>query len=274
MNQALLSATQMLLQPLVRILLRNGVPYGVLAELLKRVYVHVAEKEFDIPGKKQTDSRISTITGLSRREVGRVKKVADVQDSEAPMRYNRAARVIGGWIRDERFLDAEGSPNTLPLDGSGPTFSELVRQYSGNIPARAILDELLRVGAVERLPGGRLRLLVRAYLPKTDEAGLLHILGTDVRDLIDTIDHNLRASAHEERFFQRKVSYSNLPEEIIPNLRIRSRKQAQGLLEAIDRWLSVHDRDLHPEAEGTGRRRAGIGIYYFEEDLGDKGGLK
>jgi hypothetical protein len=273
MNKPLLAAIDRLLYPLVRILLRNGISYGIAADLLKRVYVRVAEREFDIPGKKQTVSRVSTLTGLSRREVGRVMKREPFQETDAPKRYNRAARVIGGWIRNTRFLDTDGNPKVLRLDGPGATFSELVRRFSGNIPVRAILDELLRVGAVERVGDDRVRLLVRAYLPRADEAGMLNILGTDVRDLISTIDYNLQASGNEsaERWFQRKVSYSNLPEEVLPKLRSWTRTEAQHLLETTDRWLSKRDRDVNPAAEGTGRKRAGIGIYYFEEDFEGKG---
>jgi hypothetical protein len=268
MQKPLLAAINKLLYPLVRILLRNGVAYGVLADVLKRIYVDVAGEEFDIPGRKQTISRISVITGLSRREVGRVKSLTPIEDTEAPKRYNRAARVIGGWIREERYLDAEGQPKTLPLDGDGATFSDLVRQFSGNIPVRAILDELLRVGAVDRVNGNKVRLLVHAYLPRTDEAGMLDILGTDVRDLITTIDHNIRATSKGDgdRYYQRKVVYNNLPQEIIPKLREMSQADAQKLLESIDRWLSKYDRDINPNAEGSGRKRAGVGIYYFEED--------
>ena len=273
MNKPLLSATTKLLYPLIRILLRNGISHGVFSDLAKYVYVDVAGEESGIPGKKQTISRISVITGLNRREVGRVKGLTPFQETEEVKRYNRAARVIGGWIRDKRFLDSRGRPKVIPFDGTGVSFTELVKKFSGNIPVRAILDELLRVKAVERMQDNRVRLLVRAYLPKADEAGLLSILGTDVKDLIETIDHNLivSASGSGERFFQRKVSYNNLPVEILSNLRSRTSAKGQNLLEVINRWLSKHDRDIDPDAKGTGRKRAGIGIYYFEEDFENGG---
>ena len=273
MNKPLLAAISKLLQPLVRILLRNGVPYGVFSDLAKHAYVQVAGKEFDIPKKKQTISRISVITGLSRREVGRVKNLRTHQDADANKKANRAARVIGGWIQDTHFLDSKGKPKVLPVDGPGATFSELVKKFSGNIPVRAILDELLRIGAVEQLADNRLRLLVRAYLPWKDQAGMLKIMGTDVKDLIWTIDHNLRASTSKDevRYFQRKVFYNNLPSEVLPGLRSRTEIKAQNLLEAINKLLSRHDRDTNPNVKGTGRLRAGIGIYYFEEDFEDGG---
>ncbi|MFQ5589121.1 MAG: DUF6502 family protein [Nitrospiria bacterium] len=261
------AAVLRLLCPLVRILLRNGVPYGAFADLSKKIYVDVANKEFGIPGKKQTDSRVSIITGLNRKEVRRVKTLANPYDESVTERYHRAARVISGWVRDQRFLDETGQPADLPLEGEGPTFHELVKIFSGDMPVRAVMDELLRVDCVSRLEDGKIRLKTRAYLPGTEESEKLDILGSDVRDLINTIDHNL--TAQKTRFFQRKVEYNNLPAKFMEKLRALSADQGQSLLEALDQWLSRHDRDTNPDIEGEGRKRVGLGIYYFEEDFAE-----
>ncbi len=265
-NQILFSAVLKLLRPLVRIFLRNNIPYGIFADLAKRVYVSVASEDFGIPGKKQTDSRISIITGLNRKEVRRVKSLPQLTEEGVAIlgRYHRAARVISGWVRDAHFSDDFGQPAELPLEGSGPTFSELVKQYSGDIPVRAILDELLRVGSVMQLDNGFIRLKTRAYLPDTDEGDKLGILGIDVRDLVCTIDHNICSDG--DRLFQRKVAYDNLPQDVLPLFRGLTAERGQHLLEEMDRWLAKRDRDANPAVEGDGRKRAGIGIYYFEED--------
>jgi hypothetical protein len=136
-----------LLRPLVRILLRSGMPYGVFADLAKRAYVDVASEEFRIPERRQTVSRVAVITGLSRKEVARVRDLASAEASVAAERCNRAARVIGGWLRDARFLDGSGEPLPLAMEGEGATFSLLVKEFSGDVPAGAVLDELLHVGA-------------------------------------------------------------------------------------------------------------------------------
>ena len=264
-KKTLFAAIVSLLQPLVRILLRNGVPYGTFADLAKYVYVKVAMEEFGLPNRKQTASRVSIITGLTRKEVSRVQGISDTGNEETVERYNRAARVVTGWVRDSRFSDSNGSPADLVVEGSGISFSELVRQYSGDMPVRAVLDELDRVGAIDRLPDGRIRLIARAYIPVSGDVEKLGILGTDVRDLISTIDNNITKDAGEG-VLQRKVSYDNLPAEILPELRQISKEKGQKLLEDLDSWLSQHDRDNNPSVSGTGRHRAGIGIYYFEEE--------
>ena len=268
MNEGILkplsAAVLRLFRPLVRVLLRNGVSYRTFADFAKWVYVDVATKEFGIEGRKQSISRVSVITGLSRKEVKRVRELPRPDDSASVERYNRAARVIAAWRRENTFQDDEGNPAPLPLEGPGATFSELVKRFSGDVPVRAILDELIRVGAVERLEDGRVSLIVRAYIPETSEADKLHILGTDVGFLISTIDLNLQDDPIGP-LFQRKVAYDNLPDEVLPEFRGLSAKRAQALLEKLDEWLAQRDRDVTPTVKGTGRNRAGLGLYYFEE---------
>ncbi len=260
----LFAAILRLLRPLVRILLRNGVSFNTFADFAKWVYVDVASKEFGIKGRKQTTSRVSVITGLSRKEVMRVRQLSRPDDRESSEKYNRAARVIAAWRRDKKFLNTKGRPASLPLTGAGASFSELVKRFSGDIPVRATLDELIRVGAVKRLEDGRIRLLTRTYVAESSDADKLHIMGTDVAHLISTIDHNLKSDSRGP-FFQRKVAYDNLPDDALPLFRQYSAKRAQKLLENLDHWLAQHDRDVTPAVEGTGRNNAGIGIYYFEE---------
>ena len=258
------AAVLRLLRPLVRILLRNGVSYSTFADFAKWVFVDVASKEFGIKGRKQTTSRVSVITGLSRKEVLRVRRLPKPDDRETAEKYNRAARVIAAWRRNRKFLDADGQPAPLPMTGSDVSFSELVKRFSGDVPVRATLDELIRVGAVKQLEDGRICLLTRTYVPAHSDADKLHILGTDVALLVSTIDHNLNPDQIGP-FYQRKVAYDNLPDEVLPEFRKHSAKKAQLYLENLDRWLSKHDRDDTPQVKGSGRNQAGIGIYYFEE---------
>ena len=265
----LYSAILRLLRPLIRILLRNGVSFGTFSDLAKWVFIDMAAKEFGITGRKQSDSRVSVITGLSRREVMRVRQLPKPDVTASTERHNRAARVLAAWRREKRFLDAEGSPLSLPMEGPGATFSELVQRFSGNVPPRAILDELTRVGAVEALEDGRLCLRARAYIPKSTDAGRLHLLGTDVRHLIGTIDRNMNPLSSGQ-LFQRKVAYDNLPIEILPEFQKRFSQKAQALLENADKWLAERDRDVNASVKGTGRHRAGFGIFFFEEPYSDE----
>ena len=264
-NELLIAAIRKLLRPLIRILLKNGVPYGAFIDIAKPIYVESATELIESEGKKSTNAKISTVTGLSRKEVQRLKEEGEIDDVWAFDRYNRAARVVAGWVRDTRFSDRQGQPAILPYDEGSTSFHALVAAFSGDIPARTILEELLEANVVKRLNDGRIQLLSRAYIPAGNQAEKLGILGTDVAGLVDTIAHNIY-SQNEKPFFQRKVYYDNLPEEAIPRLHTLVEERGQALIEDLDQWMSAHDRDTNPNIDGSGRKAAGIGIYYFENE--------
>ena len=265
-QQALFAAIFKLMRPLVRILLRNGVPYGAFTDLAKRAYVDVAMNEFGVPGKKQTKSRISTITGLSRKEIQRLLEIEDPDDHDRVVRYNRAARVVYGWVHDKAYKTPEGELADLPFEGDF-SFSSLVKSYSGDVPPRAILDELIQVGVAERR-GETIHLLAPAYIPKTGEAEKLALLGRDVAGLIDTMDKNIHQIESNPRF-QRKVFYDNLSNQAAEQTHEMLLDKGQQFLQEFDRWMASQDRDANPDAQGVGRRAVGVGLYFFEEDVDD-----
>lgn len=256
-----------LLRPLVRLLLRHAVPFAAFQEIAKRAYVEVALQDFAIPGKKPSAARASILTGLTRKDVQRLLSQPDADAADTGERYNRAARVLGGWLRDANFHDESGKPRPLSTDGA-TDFPQLARLYSGDMPARAVLDELLRVGAVRRLDDGRIEPVARGYLPTTSSIDKLQILGADVSDLIETIDHNLQEGAADPRF-QRKVMYQRIRVAELPAFRQLGTARAQALLEQLDQWLAEHDVDSPGEHTDEPHARVGMGIYYFEERLTD-----
>lgn len=260
----LLAATARILRPLIRILMRHGISYAAFSELAKRVYFDVARTDFGIPGKKQTSSRISTLTGLSRKEVARLESLPAERDELDASGVNRAARVISGWVRDSAFHAAPGEPADLPFEGTQASFSALVKKYSGDITARTIADELTRVGAISVGPSGLLHLSTRAYVASSSDIDRLTILGTDVSSLMATIEHNL---VHPEQpYFQRKVAYNFIPATALPELRTRLVDLAQANLETMDKVLAPNAIREQDARQGTKYRRTGIGIYYFEEE--------
>jgi hypothetical protein len=262
-HTALQRALAVLLRPLCRVLLRHSVSFGAFEDIAKRVYVQVAIEEFGIPGKKPSISRASILSGLTRKEVQRLLTEPEEEPSaDTSDRYNRAARVLTGWVRDPDFIQASGEPRRIEVEGD-LGFAALVRRHSGDMPARAVLDELIRVGAVKQHHDGSLELITHAYVPQRSPVDKLGILGTDVADLIGTIDHNLQHGATDPRY-QRKVMYQSIPIDALPAFRKLSAAHSQALLEKFDRWLAEHDTDIKP---GQPRARVGVGIHYFEEPV-------
>lgn len=259
-HKALAAATLCLLRPLVRILLRHGLSYASFADIAKWAFVAVATEDFGLAGRKQSVSRVAVLTGLSRKEVRRLQRLPRPGAGGFVERHNRAARVLDGWLRDAAFCGADG-PRDLPVDAGSPSFAELVQRYSGDVPTRAVLDELERLGAVTRLADGRLRLLARSLVPQCGAIEALRSLGTDTAALIQTIEHNLDP-ARGPPLFQHYLAHDDLPEEALPAVRALVAHDARALLLKLEQWLACQGRSPGPGTRG--RRRAGLGIYYFE----------
>lgn len=264
-----------LLKPLVRLLIRSGVGFATFSEWVKHAYVSVAEDEFALEKKQQSTSRISVLTGLHRKEVSRIRSEQDASPDQVELiTSNRAERVIQGWLRLPEFLDKQEQPLTLNINGQQPSFSELVQQVSGDIPAKAILDELIRIGSVEKTDNDQICLISKGYVPTEDTSEKLKIMGQSAADLLATLDNNLDPEAASPRM-QLSVAYDNLSKEDVEAFKQLSRIESEKLLIKLNQWLAERDRDTNPDTQSTTelpttteqpstRHRSGIGIYYFE----------
>lgn len=263
----LLQATRRILKPLIRLLYRKGVAFGEFSHLARQVYVEVAGELLMAEGERPTTSRIAIATGLTRKDVAQLRQADD--EALPTNSYNRGARVMTGWLHDQEFHDTTGKPAALPLHGETNSFAALVSRYSGDMPYRAMLQEMERLGAVQTDAAGNVRLMGGGYIPHASDTEKFSILGTDVPSLIATIEHNVATTEREHLRFQRKVSYDNLPVETIPAFKAMVNQDGLDLLIKFNAWLATQDRDSNPQTTGTGRVRAGVGIYYFEEPMAE-----
>lgn len=265
-QQTLAKSILRLLRPLIRILLRNGMAYDSFSALAKQIYVEVAFDDFAPQGKKQTISRVSALTGLTRKEVKRLHELPTTEEVEVTERYNRATRVIGGWLNDKRFLNKEGETAELNLDDSAPSFNQLVKDYSGDIPTKAMLSTLEKAGTVE-VHSGKVELIQHAYIPGNDSIEKLLILGKDAAELISTINHNLEES--DEPRFQRKASNKNVSAESLGEFQALMSEKSMQLLEELDAWMSAHEVDAQKKPAERSSQTS-VGVYYYQHSSGGR----
>lgn len=269
LQSTLFTALERILRPMARILINNGVTFKAFSDLARRIFIEVAENDFKVDGKKQTDSRIATITGLSRKEVKKLKAEDKTNNGESVENYNRAARVVYGWTHDAEFTGNRKKSAVLKMSGDNNSFHALVKKYSGDMPPRTVLDELTRGGVVKVLDGGRVKLLSHAYIPTKSEIQKLRLMGIDVAGLLDTFHHNIYEDG-ESPYFQRKVLYDNLPIEEIESLRLLLKENGQKFLDETSKNIAKRDRDTSPDVSGSGRKEIGVGLYYFERDFSEE----
>ena len=259
----LLRAARRILQPLVKIMLRNGVSAQVFGELSRKVYVDVAAQDFQPPnGKKQTVANISVLTGLNRKEVSRLASLPEFGD-EDKAQWTRCGRVLDGWLTDAEFQTDAGFPMDLPFTGASPNFSDLVNRYSGDMYPLPVRQELERTGAIREV-AGMLRMTKRGYVPSKDPSAILNILGIDTAELIDTIDHNLQTE--NDPLLQYKVLADNLPAEKIDDFNAFSRRIAMNAIDEIRLWLIEHDAGDDRPGKAL-RYFAGVGVYQINRPI-------
>ncbi len=260
---ALLRVLRGLLRPLVRTLIRHGVTAPAFYRLLKRVYVEVASDEFSIDGSPPTDSRVTLLTGVHRRDVRDIRAEEGEGWEAARAKSATFATVLGQWIGRPAWQDEGGQPRPLARSGAeGRDFDSLVRSVNRDIRPRTILDELLRQGIVEEGEDGLLRVAEGAVLGATSDDHKMVFFAANVGDHLAAAAENLRAE--DSPYLERAVFYNRLTPASVDRIEARARELSQKVLED----LNAESADLQ-RADGGGAgatERYRFGVYFYRED--------
>jgi hypothetical protein len=140
------SVLQELLTELAFVLLPRGMTPRRFDELARFAFVRAATEMSRLRNGRVNYSRVAAQTGLSRADVKRLLK-SDVFKSRR-LAHSPIERVVNGWRTDRRFANRPGRPTKLRIAGPNASFASLVRKYGGDVPHKAVLDELRRIDAV------------------------------------------------------------------------------------------------------------------------------
>ena len=266
------AAATRIFMPLVGMFLRHGIPYKTVAEWLRWCYVKVAMEDFKIPKRKQTKSRVAVLTGLTRVDVDRLLNRKPPAETDTIEQYQRAAKVLTGWARDERYHNGDGTALDLPFDGATPSFTQLVDHFSGGAPPRAILDELIRVKAVRRTKSRTIRLVTPQYVPLTGKDSLqqLDILGHATGGLVTAVAHNT-APECDETWLQGLAANHRIPASRLEEVSRHIKAMGRELLFEIDDYLYNQALDESETADEP-LSEAGFGVYFFRNNDPHGGG--
>jgi hypothetical protein len=257
-----IDALKLLFRPVARILLKAGMNWKQVAEACKAVYVDVATREFGVRGRPTNVSRVAIMTGLTRRDVSRIRKELDSAEprSETPM--NRATRVLSGWHQDEDFIDPDGGPRRLSETGESASFEALCRRYCPDVPYTTMLKELRHVGAVTEEGDGRLAVKMRTYIPVLADPEQMLRSGSVLEDMGDTVAYNLHRREADPSRFERRATNTRIPAAVVPEFRDFVEAEGQAFLERVDAWLSEHEAS----DEDAKTVRLGLGTYWIQND--------
>jgi hypothetical protein len=262
LQNRLLDAITRCIRPIARMLLGAGISYAQFEEVAKRAFVAQALGEPDTKGRTTNISRVAVRTGLSRKEVSRLRQLleAPIRSDDSTIQIGMPARALQLWHSEAAFLDESGLPIDLPFDDGEQSFSGLVKRVGGDVPAGAVRAELLAAGGMVELPNSKLRVQKRFFVPSALDEDLIVGFAFIVAPLLETLSHNLDDPS--AAYIQR-VSYSDhLPQGALAEFRNVSHMQAEGLMNSIDEWISVHEDPSNALVDLT--RRVGVGVFYFE----------
>lgn len=264
-QSAVFSAIRKFMNPIVRLLIKNGVGYQEFSEICKATFVEIASDEYGIRGRKTNMSRVAVMTGLSRKEVRKIRDALATGRLSTTSRTRRPELVLSIWHTNPAYLDRKHKPKRIRFDGPGATFCELVARVGGDIPPRAMLIELLRAGSVVE-EGEKLRAVSRSYVPEPDDPDSFRLAGDAIHDLVATIHHNLSCDDPDARYFQRYVYSEKVPKTHQLRFRKLAKERGQLLLQDLNSWLAEreHVREADDADDQPGDApRIGVGVYYF-----------
>jgi len=265
--QALVRALRRVLRPLVTLMLARGVTFPFLAELLKGLFVEVADRDFALPGRPQTASRLSLLSGVHRKDVQRLRRDAALPDAEPmPAAISLGAQLVAAWLATPRFCDRRGKPRPLARSASAggeASFEALVARVSKDIRARAVLDEWLRLGIVRLDARDRVCLNAEAFVPVRGFDEKAYYFGQNCHDHAAAAVANLLAAGPP--FLERSVHYDALSAASAAALAKLSAGAGMAALKSVNRRALQLERD---DAKHPGpRQRINFGVYFYAEPM-------
>jgi hypothetical protein len=263
-----LSALLKALRPIARFLMKSGIGYREFAEISKSAFVDVATSDYGLRGRPTNISRVAVMTGLTRKEVKRLREKISAGTQIDMARVIPPAEILSRWHSDLDYLDSTGRPLTLDFDGETPSFAALVKKYGGDIPAGAMRTELKRVGAVTEDDRGRLTVQVKDFQPIEREDQIRRALGMAVYGLGLSINHNL-STQPKDNWVERLAFSTRIRRSDAARVRRISQDRAIEFVESVNDLFSAYETiygDDEPDLETT---TLGVGVYYFESTSQD-----
>lgn len=258
-----LAALLKALRPIARFLMKSGIGYREFAEISKSAFVDVATSDYGLRGRPTNISRVAVMTGLTRKEVKRLREKISTGTQIDMNRVIPPAEILSNWHSDREYLDGAGRPLVLDFDGTEPSFTALVKKYGGDIPAGAMRTELKRVGAVAEDSFGRLTVLEKQFRPIEEEDQIRRALALAFFGLATSVDHNL-ASSEDDKWVERLAFSTRIRSSDSSRVRRISQDRAMEFVESINDLFSAYETIYGDEETEQDTSTIGVGVYYFE----------
>ncbi len=240
------------MQSLATWLVRSGVGYGEFTAALKPVFLKAAVAEAERTGVRPTDSALSLLSGLHRKDVRALTPTLAEPDPTARLgKPTPASQVATRWLTGDL-------PETLPVAGAAPSFEALARAVSTDMHPRSVLQELIRLGVAEEADGA-VTLRRTAFVPDAYHEETRGLVAGSVADHLAAGVHNL-TSGDSRQFLEQSVFADGLSAESARELELLATSLWRGVLEAMVKAATPLCEKDEP-AGGNQRIRLGMFCY-------------
>lgn len=249
---------RLLLRPIARFCLRHSLHIQDLLEESKVAFLDAAQAELTRMEGKVSVARLSTMTGIHRRDVTRIYENEETKDTGLAL----VSRVIGQWQQDPRFLTKARKPRVLSFDGEESDFRKLVAAVSQELPAGTILAELERIGAVEQSREG-IKLVSRLYVTRGNLKQTMAVVGSDIDDLLRGVEPNVFGDGSDENLHI-KTQYDRIALDAVPKIREWIAREGSALHQKARNFISQYDLDINPGLRSADKHcRVALGSFSF-----------
>ncbi len=257
------AAFLLLLQPIARLFLRYGRGIKEFYELSKTAFVVVASEDYGVGGRPTNASRVAAMTGITRREVRRIRVKLDGDRASVTEHGTPVSDVMTAWRTDTEFLDENKSPALLPLDGQPGSFQALIKRYAGDIPEGAMRKELERISAVETV-GDYMRLLEPGAATRLEEGRLAAQLKSGPYPLLAAVAANHMSDDPKDDWPIEIVRETSIRQSDVRRVRQivsgRLKAATTNIAELLEAYATLHGGDEQTEAGVP----ISAGVFYTE----------
>lgn len=269
---AILNSLESVLLPIVKLMLRCGLGCSEFISVAKSAYVKAATTDYSLRGRPTNASRVAALTGLSRKEVSRIRAETKRNRWTPDMEVTPANTVLHYWHFDPLFCDQAGTPRPLSFDGPA-SFTALVKRYVGDIPAGAMKKELLRARAIAEQHDGQLVVKERYFYPEAFDEDFVLNAAFALKNLGETLVHNAGLAGQDsdkssirQRRFERSAWTDRMDADTIVRFKRWVRSEGTRFIEIADNWIGENEIRSGSSDSPSRRRTVGVGLYFFEED--------
>ncbi|HKB52693.1 MAG TPA: DUF6502 family protein [Ramlibacter sp.] len=258
-----LGAALRAMAPLIGLLLREGVTYSRFANALKTSFLEAAPDILKSSSARLTDSSISTLTGIHRKDVHSWR--SEGQPRPQTRTLSVAMAVFARWSNDPAYCDRKGRPRVLDRFGGAGSFEALATGISNDVHPHTLLQELKRLGVVrlaqgsKRNPAEKVQLCMDAFVPAEGAAEMLELLADNVGDHLAAAVHNVLVLGMP--MLEQSVFADGLTPRSVDRISSLARKAwSTALRDIVKEATALSARDQQaPEAD----QRFRAGMYFF-----------